>query len=85
MNTLDSFLCAAIAEKPSLDRFIDLRYSILAHQFPHETFSVAQATLDFFEVALKHLRGEAFSGDDKDQSVYEMNYRRWIRKHRNNP
>lgn len=84
MNSLDSFLCAAIAEKPSLDRFIDLRYSTLARQFPHDTFSVAQATPDFFEVALKHLRGGSFAGDDKDQSVYEMNYRRWIRKHRIN-
>lgn len=64
-----------------IDRFIDLRYHTLARLFPHDTFSVAQGSLDFFSVALAHVEGTHFTGDDKDQSTYEMNYRRWIRSH----
>lgn len=71
-----------------ISRFIELRYHALATAFPHGTFSVAQASPDFFEVALVHLEGAPFvdakgePAPDRDQSEYELNYRRWIRQHR---
>lgn len=86
MNPLAPFLRAAIADihdaGDRISRFIELRYHGLAQAFPHGTFSVAQASLDFFEVALTHLDGAPFAGPDKEQSEYELNYRRWIRQHR---
>lgn len=82
---LGSFLREATAKiKQSEDKlatFIELRYYIMARLSPHDTFSVGQATLDFFETALAHLEGASFGGNDSEQSEYEKNYRRWIRAH----
>lgn len=65
-----------------LDLFLDLRYRDLALAFPHDTFSVGQASLDFFDVALSHMGGQPFDKTDGPPSIYEMNYRRWIEAHR---
>lgn len=79
---LRRFLIEVLAEGPiGIDRFIDLRYKVLADQFPHGIFSVGQASLDFFEKALGHLDGQPFDKIDEPSS-YEMNYRRWIGSHR---
>ncbi len=71
-----------LRENPSLDLFISLRYHELGEAFPHDTFSVGQATLDFFEVALSHLGGQPFAATNGKPSTYEANYRRWIQAHR---
>lgn len=71
-----------LRENPSLDLFLDLRYRALGEAFPHDTFSVAQATPDFFDVAISHLGGQPFAKTDGKPSAYEANYRRWIELHR---
>jgi hypothetical protein len=61
-------------------RFIELRYHTLSRLFPHDVFSVGQASLDFFDKALTHVEGAPFDeihGGGKP-SVYEANYRSWI-------
>jgi hypothetical protein len=73
-----------LRDNPSiaLDLFLDLRYRELRALFPHDTFSVGQASLDFFDTALAHLNGVPFAKTEGEPSVYEANYRRWIVKHR---
>jgi len=71
-----------LRENPSLDLFLDLRYRELRALFPHDTFSVGQASLDFFDTAVAHLNGVPFAKTEGEPSVYEANYRRWIVKHR---
>lgn len=66
----------------ALDLFLQMRYHDLGQAFPHDTFSVGQATLDFFDVAVGHLGGQPFGKTDGPPSIYEANYRRWIEMHR---
>lgn len=71
-----------MAKTPSIRRFMTLRYDVMVKCFPHKTFSVGQADLDFFGSALAHLRGQPFAGPDSEASEYEANYRAWIRANR---
>jgi hypothetical protein len=81
---LESFLLNSRDElnlSHSITRFMELRYDVLNKIFPHKTFSVNQASLDFFDNALNHLRGHSFDSKEK-VSEYELNYREWILKNR---
>lgn len=87
---LSSYLADAarrLRESRSLDLFMELRYHELARMFPHDVFSVGQASLDFFDRALANLNGAPFDEPTKDgqpppkPSEYEANYRRWIGAH----
>ncbi len=62
-------------------RFIQLRYFTMSDVFPHKTFSVQQATLDFFDIAYRHLMGlEALpKNEGQERSEYIQNYINWIK------
>lgn len=85
MMTLHTYLTNAadrLRESRSIDLFLEMRYHELARLFPHDTFSVGQASLDFFDTALAHLNGEPFAKGDGEPSIYEMNYRKWIKSYK---
>jgi hypothetical protein len=70
----------------SLDRFIELRYHIMHKACPHGVFSVEQATVSFFELAYKHIRGEEpyplpnTDGTVRLLSEYDRHYIAWIKQ-----
>ena len=80
-----SFLRAAIArlqEEPTAVTLFDLRYTLLAKLFPHQTFSVNQCSFSFFEDTLNLLTGATPFPPEKDQgSEYQRNYYKWIKSH----
>ena len=77
-NSLRDFVVGVLARGPlSLSEFMELRYWVLYRAFPHDAFSVAYATGDFFQRLLSHLDGAPFEKME-NPSVYEMNYRRWV-------
>lgn len=66
----------------SLERFLELRYWNMAKACPHGVFSVEQASLDFFDVAHRHIMGtEPLPVGTKDRplSEYDKNYIAWIK------
>ncbi len=79
-KTLQDFIEPLADCRLSIDEFIELRYYVLGRLFPHDTFSVGQGTMDFFQRLHGHLNGEPFEKMDKP-SEYEMNYRRWVEGH----
>jgi hypothetical protein len=67
----------------SLDRFIELRYHIMSKACPHGTFSVEQASLDFFDVAHNHIMGLSplpKGTPERPLSEYDKNYIAWIKQ-----
>lgn len=67
----------------SISRFMDLRYNLMSQKCPHGTFSVEQASLDFFEQAYRHIVGidQLPTDTSKRQlSEYDKNYISWIKE-----
>lgn len=67
----------------NIDRWIELRYYIMAKECPHDTFSVEQASLTFFETAHNHIWGledMPKSVPNRPLSVYDLNYIKWIKQ-----
>jgi hypothetical protein len=78
-----SAIAAIAATKPEqrLDVFFILRYRVLAHEFPHASFSVEQAESDFFSTTLSYLSGERDIDKEIKKSDYNLNYIRWVKEH----
>ncbi len=73
------FLMASEAEikaGASIKRFLYLRYDAFNILFPHKTFSVNQATPDFFTLTLEYARQQ--KEFIKPKSEYEKNYLDWM-------
>jgi hypothetical protein len=67
--------------------FIYSRYELLSKYFPHKTFSVGQATLDFFHETFLILDGQIPMPSEYDEkgnkkSEYELNYINWLKQHK---
>ena len=64
-----------------VSEFMRLRYDVMSKQFPHDVFSVEQATLDFFEKTLDILNGSVtVTKEEENKSKYTKNYYEWCRK-----
>lgn len=67
----------------SLDRFLELRYHIMSRECPHGTFSVEQASMDFFDNACDHVLGLKplpAGSNERPLSEYDKNYIAWIKQ-----
>jgi hypothetical protein len=81
--------CGIMAEtrlknkKNLIDTFMKLRYHVMSELCPHDTSSVEQANLDFFEKAYEHILGTVplqKSEPGRPLSDYDKNYIRWIKQ-----
>lgn len=74
---------AVLAATPVDDRvraFMALRYDEMRLAHPHPTFTVDQATLDFFDVTLGYIDNpESIPKVKPDTSEYARNYLGWVR------
>lgn len=67
----------------TLERFMELRYTIMSRACPHGVFSVDRATPDFFENAHRHILGLdplPTGSNDRPLSEYDKNYIAWIKQ-----
>jgi hypothetical protein len=60
-------------------RFIELRYAVMSDLFPHGVFTVEEATLEFFDRAIRHSIHQDPLPEVK--SEWSRNYVEWIKKH----
>jgi hypothetical protein len=66
--------------------FLEWRYDKLNKLYPHKTFSVGQATYEFFHDTLEILEGRApmpskYDEKGNKKSEYELNYIEWLESH----
>jgi hypothetical protein len=64
--------------------FLRLRYDELSQRFPHEVFSVQEATPDFFSTTIQYLTTGAplnrpgGKPEDAKHDIYWRRYREWL-------
>ena len=70
----------------TLDRFIELRYHTMSKECPHGVFTVGQASIDFFDMAHKHIMGEEpyplpeANGSTRSLTEFDKHYINWIKQ-----
>lgn len=67
--------------------FLDMRYTVMSCLFPHEPFSVSEATFDFFDDTISYLVNgipqvrPGGKPEDAKHDIYWQRYRDWMKRH----